>query len=156
MKSVSFTELDNTVNRIDDDYLNTPQYEQQQQHISKNGMNPLDHQIRKLQKLLVIEQDKFGKISKQLHTSESTRLELVSQSNKEVFALNTKYAKARNELEKSETLRQNLEYELNVVKCKENREKNQTVDREKMMDELKKTFDSKLLFYLLLIKFDPD
>ena len=76
-----------------------------------------------------------------MHESENQRLELISQNNKETFELNTKYAKIRNELEKSETLRQNLEYELSVSKCNSNREKNQSSEKEKLLEEINKNFE---------------
>lgn len=107
-------------------------------------MTPLDHQCRKLQKLLMVEQDKYTQLSKQLHDSEAQRLELISQNNKEVFALNTQFAKARNELEKSETMRQNLEYEMSVLKCGETRDKKHNLDKEKMMEEIQKNFEDQL------------
>lgn len=117
-------------------------------------MNPLHFQVKKLQKLLVEEQDKFTKISKRLHESENQRLELISQNNKEAFELNTKFAKVRNELEKSETLRQNLEYELSVMKCNNTREKNSLSEKEKALEDMKKSFESKwILLRLSLVNF---
>lgn len=107
-------------------------------------MNPLHFQVKKLQKLLVEEQDKFTKISKRLHESENQRLELTSQNNKEQFELNTKFAKVRNELEKSETVRQNLEYELSVMKCNNTREKNSLSEKERMLEDMNKTFENKM------------
>ncbi len=90
---------------------------------------------------MIILLDKFARVSKRLHESEHQRLELISQNNKELFELNTKYARTRNELEKSETQRQNLEYELSVSKCNFTREKNQFVEKEKMLEEISKNFE---------------
>jgi hypothetical protein len=58
-------------------------------------MNPLHFQVKKLQKLLVVEQDKFTKLQRELHESENQRLELISQNNKEVFNLNHQLSKVR-------------------------------------------------------------
>ena len=56
-------------------------------------MNPLHFQVKKLQKLLVEEQEKFTKLQNKLHESENQRLELISQNNKEAFSLNHQYSK---------------------------------------------------------------
>lgn len=132
--------------RFDDEYLKQVVSTKASTNNTTTGieMTPLDQQCRKLQKLLMVEQDKYTQLSKQLHDSEAQRLELISQNNREVFALNTKFAKARNELEKSETTRQNLEYELSVLKCGETRDKKHNLDKEKMMEEIQKSFEDQL------------
>lgn len=111
-------------------------------------MNPLHFQVKKLQKLLVEEQDKYTKLQKKLHESENQRLELISQNNKETFNLNTQYSKIRNELEKSEALRQNLEYELSLMKCNFNKEKQAYSDKEKMHEEVNTNLEGKKIIYL--------
>jgi chromosome segregation ATPase len=104
-------------------------------------MNPLHFQVKKLQKLLADEQDKFTQLQKRLHESENQRLELISQNNKEAFSLNTQFSKVRNELEKSEATRQNLEYELSLMKSNFNKDKQAYIDKEKMLDEINKNFE---------------
>lgn len=109
-------------------------------------MNPLHFQVKKLQKLLVDEQEKFTQLQKRLHESENQRLELISLNNKETFTLNTQYSKCRNELEKSEALRQNLEYELSLLKCNFSKEKQNFAEKERMMEEININFEGKILF----------
>lgn len=104
-------------------------------------MNPLHFQVKKLQKLLADEQDKFTQLQKRLHESENQRLELISQNNKEAFSLNTQFSKVRNELEKSEATRQNLEYELSLMKSNFNKDKQAYTDKEKMLDEINKNLE---------------
>ncbi len=103
-----------------------------------NAMNSLDYQVKNLQKLLMTEQDKFTQMSKKFHDSENQRLELISQTNNETFNLTTKFAKARNELEKSEALRQDLEYQLSLIKCSHSREKSHSSGKEKMLEDINK------------------
>jgi hypothetical protein len=53
----------------------------------------------------------------------------------QVLALSGQFARARNELEKSETARQGVEYELSVVRCGEARERRLAADRERLLAE---------------------
>ncbi len=108
-------------------------------------MNPLDYQVKNLQKLLMTEQDKFTQMSKKFHDSENQRLELISQTNTDTFNLTTKFARARNELEKSEALRQDLEYQLSMLKCSQSREKRHNSGKEKMLEDINKNFEGRML-----------
>ena len=129
--------------------------------LTNDEMNPLHFQVKKLQKLLVDEQgidfiyvfiietcinqlfkllDKFTKLQKRLQESETQRLELISQNNKESFSLNTKYAKLRTDFEKSEAARQTLEYELSLAKTNFNKEKQVGLDKERMLEEISKNY----------------
>lgn len=92
--------------------------------------------INQLFKLL----DKFTKLQKRLQESETQRLELISQTNKESFSLNTKYAKLRTDFEKSEAARQTLEYELSLAKTNFNKEKQVGLDKERMLEEISKNY----------------
>ena len=47
----------------------------------------------------------------------------------------------RNELEKSEALRQNIEYELSLTKCNFNKEKQAFNEKEKLHEEINKNFE---------------
>ena len=72
-----------SVKRFDD------AYSQQAGAVLASGgqeMRPLDEQVRRLQQLLVGEQDKYARLAAQLRDSEAQRLELISRSNKEVGA----------------------------------------------------------------------
>ncbi len=88
--------------------------------------------------------EKYSILQKRLQDSENQRLELISQSNKETFNLNTQLAKLRAEYEKSEAQRQTLEYELTLAKTYCNKEKQSAVDKEKMSEELTKSFQEQI------------
>jgi len=113
--------------------------------IDTYSMNSLDYQVKNLQKLLMTEQDKFTQMSKKFHDSENQRLELISQTNTDTFNLTTKFARARNELEKSEALRQDLEYQLSMLKCSQSREKSHNSGKEKMLEDINKNFEGRML-----------
>ena len=93
--------------------------------------------------LFCFEIDKFTALQKRLQDSESQRLNLISQSNKESFALNTKFAKLRTDFEKSEASRQTLEYELSLAKTNYNKEKLISSEKEKMLEEISKNYQGK-------------
>jgi hypothetical protein len=59
------------------------------------------------------------------------------------FYLHSKFIffKLRNELEKSEALRQNLEYELSLLKCSFNKEKQAFNGKESLLEEINKNFE---------------
>jgi len=128
-------------------------------------MNPLHFQVKKLQKLLINEQgtrhilqfaffliffnklvleEKYSILQKRLQESENQRLELISQSNKETFNLNTQLAKLRADYEKNEAQRQTLEYELTLAKTSCNKEKQSNVEKEKASEELTKSFQEQI------------
>ena len=84
-----------------------------------------------------------------LQDSESQRLNLISQNNKESFALNTKFAKLRTDFEKSEATRQTLEYELSLAKANFGKEKQASSEKERMLEELSKNYQG--TFNLIVI-----
>ena len=130
------------VQKFNDKYLKLDLNQTFREETAAATMNSsLDYQVRNLQKLLMAEQDKFTHMSKKFHDSENQRLELISQTNTETFNLTTKFARARNELEKSEALRQDLEYQLSMIKCSQSREKSHSSGKEKMMEEINKNFE---------------
>jgi hypothetical protein len=93
-----------------------------------------------LEKQLINEQEKFTKLQEKYQLSEKQRLELISQNNKEIFAINTQYAKLRSEFEKNEAHRQTLEYELTLAKSNLNKEKQLASDNKKSFEEMAKNF----------------
>jgi hypothetical protein len=94
--------------------------------------------IKSLEKQLISEQEKYAKLQEKYRLSEKHRLELTSQNNKEIFAINTQYAKLRSEFEKNEAYRQTLEYELTLAKSNSNKEKQLASDKEKTFEEITK------------------
>jgi hypothetical protein len=60
--------------------------------------------------------EKAKKLKKRLNESESQRLVVISENNKIIFGLNSQCTKMRADLEKSEALRQSLEYETSLLK----------------------------------------
>ena len=68
---------------------------------------------------------------------------ILSQSNKESFTLNTKFAKLRTDFEKSEASRQTLEYELSLAKTNYGKEKQLNIEKEKMLEEISKNYHGK-------------
>jgi hypothetical protein len=88
--------------------------------------------------------EKYSILQKRLHESENQRLELISQNNRETFNLNTQLAKLRADYEKNEAQRQTLEYELTLAKTSCNKEKQTAVDKEKVSEELTKSFQEQI------------
>lgn len=108
---------------------------------NSQDMNYLHGQIKKLQKLLLNEQDKFTKLQKRLQDSEGQRFLSMSETNKEIFNLNSHVTKIRSELEKSEALRQALEYELTMTKSSVQKERNICYEKEKMLEDINNSLE---------------
>ena len=98
------------------------------------------NQTRSLEKQVLNEQEKYAKLQEKYQLSEKQRLELISQTNKETFTINTQYAKLRSEFEKNEAIRQTLEYELSLAKSSFNKEKQLALDKERTLEEITKHF----------------
>ena len=94
--------------------------------------------LRSLERQLINEQEKYSKLQEKYQLSEKQRLELISQNNKETFAINTQYAKLRSDFEKNEAHRQTLEYELTLAKSNLNKEKQLASEKEKSFEEITK------------------
>jgi predicted nucleic acid-binding Zn-ribbon protein len=109
--------------------------------INSQDMNYLHGQIKKLQKLLLNEQDKFTKLQKRLQDSEGQRFLSMSETNREIFNLNAQVTKIRSELEKSEALRQALEYELTMNKSSVQKERTICYEKEKMLEDINKNLE---------------
>ncbi|CAF0937281.1 unnamed protein product [Brachionus calyciflorus] len=109
-----------------------------------DDLNPLHFQVKKLQKLLIFEQEKYSKLQKQLQDSENQRLELISSTNKEIFSLTTQFTKLRSDYEKNEAIRRSLEYELTIVKNSLNKEKNLTTEKDKLCEENNKFYQEQI------------
>ncbi len=109
--------------------------------LSNKKMNPLHFQVKKLQKLLLKEQDKFTCVQKKLNESETQRLELISQMNKETFSLSSQMTKLRSDYEQSQAVRQELEYQLAFFKNSLNKEKQIGHERDQISKEVIKKLE---------------
>lgn len=107
-------------------------------------LNPLHFQVKKLQKLLINEQDKYSKLQKQLQESENQRLELISSSNREIFDVTTQFTKLRSDYEKNEACRRSLEYELTLCKNNLSKEKHVNAEKDKFCDENTKFYQEQM------------
>lgn len=85
--------------------------------------------------------DKFTKLQKRLQDSESQRLDIISENNREIFSLNSQCTKLRADLEKSEAVRQSIEYELTVAKNSFNKERNIFIEKGKVLEEINKNLE---------------
>lgn len=98
-------------------------------------------EINRLKTLLSKEQLEIALVKQQLHESESRRLELISNGNKETFQLNSDLARIRKDLEKSEALRQVLESELASIKSYLGKEKFMSQEKERILQENTRFFE---------------
>ena len=135
-------ESDVDLESIDDFNLNKTSLVENQS--ISDELNPLHFQVKKLQKLLIHEQEKYSKLQKQLHDSENQRLELISSSNREIFSLTTQFTKLRSDYEKNEAIRRSLEYELTYAKNSLNKEKNLISEKDKLSEENSKFYQDQI------------
>ena len=144
-------ESDVDLESIDDFNLNKTSLVENQS--ISDELNPLHFQVKKLQKLLIHEQEKYSKLQKQLQDSENQRLELISSSNREIFSLTTQFTKLRSDYEKNEAIRRSLEYELTYAKNSLNKEKNLISEKDKLSEENSKFYQDQIKNLKNFLKF---
>ncbi len=76
-----------------------------------------------------------------MQDSETQRLEVISENNKEIFGLNSQCTKLRAELEKSEAIRQSIEYESSVSKTSLSKERSINSGKEKLCEEIQRNLE---------------
>lgn len=90
----------------------------------------------------------FEDLKRKLYESETKRLELISESNKETFKLNSELTRVRKDLEKSEALRQTLEKELASVKTTQMKERIAMQEKDRTFLEANRLAEGSISFIL--------
>jgi hypothetical protein len=91
---------------------------------------------------------------KKFQESEHQRLELISQTNRDSFTLNSQFSKLRCDYEKSQAGREELEYQLAMTKNCLSKAKQASTERDAFCKEVNKKLEGKrFVFYLFVILF---
>ena len=129
--------------------------------VSENGENsPVESSSRSFemntalekveeQQQEVVDDKLFEDLKRKLYESETKRLVLISESNKETFRLNSELTRVRKDLEKSEALRQTLEKELASAKTIQMKERIALQEKDRTFLEANRLAEGSSSIYFL-------